>query len=300
MTAQLAALVSGIVVALPSPSIHTDTWPWPGGVTYRSAAQETVAFGPSAVFPQGQDLWLFDGPSHRFLRVGPGGEIRSQVPVSGLAHSFVVRDDGSIAWVDLTRGRVGVVDARGVVQLDSPLPPGLKYVRRLVALADGTIGLHTAYQETFRVPLKPGAGLKEWFLGKQEGLVFDSDSGSGTRLTVRGGRLQLTVIAPPGSPAEGAVPLEGPAVDPGEEVLAADLVGADPGGWWIRLTLGIPGEARDRLIRVDRAGSLAKAIDLDGPGTLSWPDTLWVQPDGSVMQTLSTDRGIRVRTWGAP
>ncbi|MBL6975515.1 MAG: hypothetical protein ISR64_07285 [Deltaproteobacteria bacterium] len=300
MIAQLAALVSSLAVALPSLSFDSDTRPWPAGVTYRVAGTESVAFGPSTVFPQGSDVWLFDGPTHAFVRVGPEGQIRSRVFVTGLAHTFVVRDDGSIAWVDLTRGRVAVVDKRGVIQLDNPLAPGLKHVRRMVAGADGALWLHTAYQETFRVPLDRDADLKEWFQGKREGLVFESEPAVGATVSVRGGRVHLTLFTPPETPGEGAVKQEGPTVDPGEEALAADLVGGDQEGWWIRVTLGTPGAARDRLIRVDRASEVTFATDLDGPGTLSWPDTLWVRPDGSVVQILSTDQGIRVRSWRAP
>jgi len=168
---------------------------------------------------------------------------------------------------------------------------------------DGALLLHTAYQETFRVPAKGGASLREWFATRREGLAFAPDRPA-AQVLVSGGRAELRLIEPAGGESGAAIggwstvrlPLQA-----GPEVRGADVVGpAREGGWWLRLTLLEGGKARDALVEVGPEGKLRGRAWLPGHGTLSWPDTLFWQPDGGVVGLVPGDVGVAVYTWGRP
>lgn len=298
MVAQLILVVAGALVVLPARTPETVTFPWPAEANYQRAVDGKPAHGPLAVFPQGDDVWIFDGPSHSFLRVGPDGSVRVRVEATGFAHSFVVRESGSIAWLDRARRRVLEVRPDGEVLLDLPLPPGLQHVRRIASTPDRLL-IHTAYQETFTVPLGPDPGLTEWFLLKREGLVFPKLPRFSAMVVARDAMLEMQILEAPQHPSEKDRVATGFPVD-APDGLAAEILGGDDRGWWVRVTIGTPGSARDRLLRLDWKGGVLWDADLPGSGTLSWADRLFVTPEGSIRQVLATDDGLLLHTWRTP
>jgi hypothetical protein len=72
------------------------------------------------------------------------------------------------------------------------------------------------------------------------------------------------------------------------------------GGWWLRLTFAEGGKPRDALVALGPDGTLRSRSWLPEHGTLSWTDTLFVQPDGQVLGLVPTDAGVALHAWGRP
>jgi len=296
MNPLIALILPGVLVAAQYPAPEVVGLRWPTEVVYRPASSESMAFGPSAAFTDGTDVWLYNVPSHTFFRIGPDGDVLDRVPGYGIVHSFIVRDDGSIAWVDLARGHVGAVDRYGRTLLDVSLPAGLRHVRRIVSTSNGDLMLHTAYQETFRVPgsHETGWGLREWFLARREGLVLPSEPRLSVVVETRAGRVVVRTLEAPTTPCSGPAQVNEFLLD----CMAVEVIDGSSDGLWLRVTDGYPGSARDLFVLVGQDGQVHLSIDLPGDGTLSWADRLWVLDDRSAVFLRATDRGIEIVTMG--
>jgi len=293
------ALATAVIVwgALASPA---GTWlAWPAGVSYRPARAEAVASGPSAAaLDAAGTLWLFDLSAHAFVPADPA---QAAVPAPGLAQAFGV-DARGLDVLDSARREVLRLGRDGRVVDRTPLPAGLTRTRRLVRV-DGQLWLHTGWQESLRVPVdlpEAARDLRAWFTTRREGLLFPGARGTTVALLVEGGRARLLLRDADqglgrGRQAARSVPLgwAGP-------VLAAEALGARGEGWWLRVTTGAPGDARDHLAQVDGAGRVVQAWPLPAARTLSWSDRLFVRPGGGeVWHLRPTDPGVARDVWRA-
>lgn len=289
--------ILGLLAATP-PMQAVERLPWPAGSVEPAAVDGRLSLGPSAAAVSGDATWLHDLRAHQFVRLGADGRISARVDSHGHAHAFIARADGGLAYLDQARRLVVVVDAQGHIIRSQRLPAGLRTARRLVEL-EGRLHVHTAYQETFRVPEAGADGLKPWFLGRREGLLFPDAEGTGAAATVEGGRARLLLHDPPTGLSTGDVPPRIVHVTGLPELLSVEIVGAADGAFWLRVTQGARAQARDSLALVGDDGGLRWQSPPLGERALSWADTAWplTGPEPGIVSLRPTLDGVERRTW---
>lgn len=268
----------------------------PGEVTIRLHDEEVAAAGPAAL-AVGADgtIHVADILADRIVRIRADG-----TPLPSLAapdvEDLAIDDGGLVYAFSRSASRVAVLDEGGQTVDIIEIPRSMRWVTGLTRLADGSIGLHTANQESVALNSQDlhrelsegiqGADGQRYRTVRRDGtarieLVTTREDGADDTRTFVERRLDVGVAARTGS-----LVLIG-ATDTGQIVVdVQDVVADDP----VRV---------ERTVRRYSATGSLVAEQAAPRGIYAPPHAMELGVDGSVYILRPLPTGVEIWTWSA-